>query len=94
MLKSEKLKKLSKSGNSPNFDATEAGPSFLILETKRAFNCLRLAFTKAFILRYFDLEWHIWIEINALGCAITGVFTLVASRTRPDKVVFQTDLGQ
>ena len=49
--KSAKLKKkLSKSGNSPNFGATEAGPKFLTLSARTAFNCLRLAFTKAPIL--------------------------------------------
>ena len=45
-----KSKKLSKSGNSPNFDAKEAGPSFLTPKARAAFNHLRLAFTKAPIL--------------------------------------------
>ena len=45
-----KSKKPSKSGNSPNFDAKEAGPSFLTPEARSAFNRLRLAFTKAPIL--------------------------------------------
>ena len=48
--KSAKSKKPSKSGNSPNFDAKEAGPSFLTPEARSAFNRLRLAFTKAPIL--------------------------------------------
>ena len=48
--KSAKSKKPSKSGNSPNFNAKEAGPSFLTLGTKEAFNRLQLAFTKAPIL--------------------------------------------
>ena len=42
--KSQKLaklgKKLSKSGNLPNFDAEENGLSFLIFDAKTAFNCL------------------------------------------------------
>ena len=55
----EKSKKLSKSGNSPNFDAIEAGPSFLTPEARAAINRLRLAFTKTLILRHFNLECHI-----------------------------------
>ena len=45
-----KFKKPSKNGNSPNFNAKKAGPSFLTPETRVAFNRLRLAFTKALIL--------------------------------------------
>ena len=48
--KGEKLKKPSKDGNLPNFGATEAGPSFLTPKTKKDFNHLWLAFTKALIL--------------------------------------------
>ena len=55
--KTSKSQKLAKSGknsskckNSPNFDATEAGPSFLTPKARSAFNRLRLAFTKALIL--------------------------------------------
>ena len=64
--KGEKLKKLSKfrksaklgknllkSGNSPNFGATEAGPNFLTPKARAAFNRLWLAFTKALIF------WHL-----------------------------------
>ena len=43
-------KNLSKSGNSPNFGATETGPSFLTSGVRKAFNRLWLAFTKAPIL--------------------------------------------
>ena len=53
LLKNKKLaksKKLSKSGNSPNFDAKEAGPSFLIPKARTNFNRLWLTFTKAPIL--------------------------------------------
>ena len=49
--KSTKLKKkLSKSGNLPNFNAKKNEPSFLISNAKMAFNYLWLAFTKAPIL--------------------------------------------
>ena len=43
-------KNSSKNGNSPNFDATGSGPSFLTLKARSAFNRLRLAFTEAPIL--------------------------------------------
>ena len=44
---SKSRKKLSKSGNSTNFEAKKAKPSFLTSSTRKAFNRLRLAFTKA-----------------------------------------------
>ena len=44
--KGKKSKKPSKSGNSPNFDAMKAGPNFPTPGTRKAFNCLLLAFTK------------------------------------------------
>ena len=68
-------KKLSKSGNSTNFDAMEDGPKFLTPNAKTAFNRLRLAFTEAPILWHFDLECHIWIETDASGYAISGVLS-------------------
>ena len=96
--KSRKLaksgKNSSKSGNSPNFSATEAGPSFLTPEARSAFNRLRLAFTEAPILRHFDPECHIRIETDALGYAIGGVLSQLASGTSPDRVVTKTYLGQ
>ena len=52
-------KNLLKSGNSPNFDAKDSGPSFLTPKARAAFNDLRLTFTKAPILWYFDLKCHI-----------------------------------
>ena len=58
-LKSEKFKKLSKSGNLPNFDITEARLSFPTLDATTTFNHLRLVFTKASILQYYDLKCHI-----------------------------------
>ena len=49
--KSAKLgKSLPKSGNSPNFSTTKAGPSFLTLGARETFNRLQLTFTKAPIL--------------------------------------------
>ena len=52
-------KELSKSGNLPIVNAKENGPSFLNPNAKTAFNHLRLAFTKALILQYFDPKCHI-----------------------------------
>ena len=92
--KSAKSKKPSKSGNSPNFDAKEAGPSFLTPEARSAFNRLRLAFTEAPILRHFDPECHIRIETDASGYAIGGVLSQLASETSFDEVVTKADLGQ
>ena len=92
--KSEKSKKRSKSGNSPNFDAMEAGSSFLTPEARAAFNCLRRTFTEALILWYFDLEYYIWIKIDASGYAISSVLSQLAFGTRPDRIVTKTDLGQ
>ena len=79
MSKSQNLaklrKKLLKSGNSTNFDATEDGPKFFIPDARIAFNRLRLAFTEAPILRHFNPECHIWIETDASSYAIDGVLS-------------------
>ena len=48
--KGKKSKKPWKSGNTPNFDAKNTGPSFLTPKARLDFNPLRLAFTKAPIL--------------------------------------------
>ena len=45
-------------------------PTFLTSGTKKAFNQLRKVLTKAMIFQYFDLEYYIWIETNALGYTI------------------------
>ena len=87
-------KKPSKSRNLPNFDAKNSGPSFLTPKAKSAFNCLQLAFTKALILWYFDLECHIQIETNASDYAIGGVLNQLTSGTSFDGVVTKADLGQ
>ena len=86
-------KNSSKSGNSPNFGTTETGPSFLTPEARSAFNHLRLAFTKAPILRYYDPEYHIQIETDALGYAIGSVLSQLAFGTSPDRVITKVDLG-
>ena len=87
-------KNLSKSGNSPNFGAIEVGPSFLTPDAREAFNRLRLAFIEAPILWHFDPECHIWIETDALGYAIGGMLSQLASGTSPDGVVTKADLSQ
>ena len=52
---------------------------YLTPDTKRAFTQLRQAFTKAPILRHFDPECHIRIEIDASGYAIGGVLSQLTS---------------
>ena len=89
-----KSKKQSKSRNLLKFNATEAGLSFLTSKARAAVNRLRLAFTKAPIFRYFDPEYHIWIETNASGYVIGGILSQLASGTSLDRVVTKTDLGQ
>ena len=86
-------KKSSKSGNLTNFDAPEAGPKFLTSNAKKTFNCLRLAFTKALILWYFDLKCHIPIETNVLGYAMSEVLSQLTSEINPDGVIIKIDLG-
>ena len=49
-----KFKKLSKSGNLPKFVTRKVGPSFLTPDTRTAFNCLQLVFTKVPIFQHFD----------------------------------------
>ena len=92
--KGEKSKKSPKSGNSPNFDTKDTGPSFLTPEASSAFNHLRLAFTKAQILRHFDPKCHIRIKTNVLSYVISGVLSQLASRTCSNGAVIKTDLGQ
>ena len=50
-------------------------PNFLILDAKKAFNYLRLAFIKALILQHFNLKSHIKIEIDVSGYAIDGLLS-------------------
>ena len=46
---------------------------YLSLDTKRAFNFLQHAFTKAHILQHFNLKCYIWFQTDTLGYAISGV---------------------
>ena len=87
-------KKLSKSGNLTNSNTTEDGPKFLTPDTKTAFNRLRLAFTEALILQYFDPKCHIWIETDTLGYAIGEVLSQLTFETNPNRVVTKANLGQ
>ena len=87
-------KKLSKIGNSSNFDTTEARPKFLTLNAKTTFDHLRLAFTKALILQHFDPKCHIRIETNILGYAISKVLSKLTSETSLDEIVTKTNLDQ
>ena len=48
---------------------------YLIPDAKRAFTKLRQAFTKALILKHFDLECHIRIETDTSGYAIGRVLS-------------------
>ena len=66
-----KVQKLSKSKK------TELG--FLPSGARKAFTKLKQAFIKALILHYFDLERHIWVEMDASGYAIGGVFSQLTS---------------
>ena len=92
--KSAKSKKLSKSGNLPNFDAKDSGPSFLIPKARTTFNRLWLAFTKALILWHFDPECHNWIETDAVRYAIGGLLNQLVSGTSPNEVLTKANLGQ
>ena len=89
-----KSKKSAKKQNSPDFDAKDGGPSFLISEARAAFNGLRLAFTKALILWYFDPECHIQIKTDASGYTIGHILSQLVSGTRPDGIIIKTNLGQ
>ena len=89
-----KSKKLLKRVNLCKFYTKETKLNFLNPSAKKSLNCLWLAFTKASILWYFDLECYIWIEANALGYVIYGVLNQLAFRTNLNKVVTKTNLGQ
>ena len=82
--KGKKSKEPSKSENSPNFYGNDSGPIFLTPEARSAFNCLRLAFTKAPILRHFDLEYYIQIKNDVLSYVISDVLSQLASKTSFD----------
>lgn len=48
---------------------------FMTPKAKLPFLRLRQVFTRALIFYYFNLEHYIWIEINATGYIIYGVFS-------------------
>ena len=52
---------------------------FLTANAKKAFTKLRQAFIEASILNYFNLEYHIQIEMDALGYVISGIFSQLIS---------------
>ena len=64
-----KNKKSRKSTHMPNIGAIKK-PNFPTPDAKKAFNHLRLAFIKAPIFRYFDLENHIRIKTDISSYAI------------------------
>ena len=53
--------------------------TFLIVDAKKAFTKLRQAFVEVPILNYFDLEYYIQIETDALGYANGGIFSQLTS---------------
>ena len=70
--------KKSKSGIQTRIGAIEE-PTFLTSDARKAFNQLRQVFTKAPILRHFDLECHIRIKTDASSYAIGGVLSQLTS---------------
>ena len=86
-------KKLSKNGNSTNFDATKDKSKFLTPNAMTASNRLRLVFTEASILWHFDAECYIRIETDVLGYAIGVILSQLTSKTNPDGVVIKSDFG-
>ena len=72
--KSDKSKSRTKSGHLGNSNNSKEH-KFLTSNGRETFNRLRQAFTKAPILRHFDLECHIRIETNASGYAIGEVLS-------------------
>ena len=60
---------------SPRSQNLNGGTDYLTPNARQAFTQLRQAFTKALILRHFDLECHIRIETNASDYAIGGVLS-------------------
>ena len=69
-------------------------PKFLTPNTRIAFNCLWLAFTKAPNLWYFDLECHIQTKTDALGYAISKMLNQLTFGTSLNKIVIKIDLSQ
>ena len=72
-------KTLIKSKKSPGNSGDTEEPKFLTSDAREAFNHLKQAFTKAPILRYFDLELHIRIETDTSAYSIGGVLSQLIS---------------
>ena len=91
-----KNKKLAKSRKSSGNNRAMEEPNFLTPEARSAFNLLRQAFTKAPILRHFDLECHIQIETDVSGYAIGGVLSQLTFNqvTSLDSIFSKSDFGQ
>ena len=70
----KKAQKTSKSKNLSKSQKT-VGSDFLISGAKLAFTELRQAFLKAPILHHFNLDYHIRIETDVSGYAISGVLS-------------------
>ena len=70
---SKKLKNI-KSGIQTRI-GTMGEPIILTPSAKEDFNQLKQTFTKAPIFWYLDLEYHIWIETNALSYAIGRILS-------------------
>lgn len=92
-------KKLSKSQKFTilgNNGATKK-PKFLTFNTKKIFNLLRQAFTKAPILWHFYPEYHIRIETNISDYAIESVLSQLTSDQlilNVDQTLTKSDFGQ
>ena len=70
----KKDQKMSKFIKSSMFKKMVGFLNFFTLRTRLAVTKLRQAFVKALIFYHFYLKYHIQIEINALGYAISRVF--------------------
>ena len=72
-------------------------PTFLTLGAREAFHQLKQTFTKALILRHFDLECHIRIETNASRYTIDGVPSQLTSdqiTLNSKSILTKSDFGQ
>ncbi len=78
-LAKSKKPKLTKRKRSNLIKAHFSGTDFLTSKAKKVFIYLRKAFTKALILRHFDLEYHIRIETDVSRYAIGSVLSQMTS---------------
>lgn len=70
-------------------------PIFLTSKSKKSFNCLRHAFIKAPIFKYFDLESYIQSQIYALSYAISVIFSQLSSNDAApnDSILIKSHFG-